>query len=379
MRIADELSNRTYEEYDLQGKYSDQGKSSTAPALCELNGRLYIFWKASIGAKPGPVVFTSTEDGESWEDPIVTSFQTTHSPAVGRFQHRLYVAYLNAATEILISSSIDGQTWSTPTTQRFTGSGTNIKSPYPPAFSASKGVLTIFWGGGQPQSDATLYAPLDINGIISPASSGVTVNSATPEKVDSGKWQTKIGNTLVFRCSNQYIVTTSKNGEISIGTDDDFEKRSNLTDQEPKAKSAAECGVCLLPGYFGRANQEEWALVLVYRGFGSDSKLYEVTIGRSKMPYEIQIENLTAQVADLEAKQAQAEKDLKDLKDANATLQSRNTTLENTVRQDAAKIADLEGKLANATGTTAQVERLKKMCVDIKSCTYYVSPFLTSH
>jgi hypothetical protein len=372
-RIADELTNRTYEEYDLHGKYSDQGKSSSAPAVCELNGRLYIFWKASTGAHPGPIVFTSTEDGETWEDLQTTQFKSTFSPAVGRYRHSLYLAYLNASSEIAISSSFDGQTWSAPTVQHFAGSAANVKSPYPPSFSVSDGALTMFWGGGQPHSDATLYAPLDVAGINNPSGT-VNTNSATPQKIDGGKWQTKVGNTIVFRSSNQTIISTSRNGEISIATDDQFEKRSNLTDQEPKAKSAAACGACLLPGFFGRANQEEWGLVLVYRGYGSDTKLYEVSIGRAKNKYELEIESLQAQVADLQSKEAKARNDLKAANDANAGLQTRITALETKQAQDAAKIYDLEVKNQQATGTTSQVERLKKICTDMKSCTYYVSP-----
>jgi Fungal fruit body lectin len=326
-RVVYGQTNRTYQEYDLQVNYGDEGKSSSSPAICELNGRLYVFWKASVGGQMGTIIFTSTEDGGSWEDLQRTPFQTLAAPAAVRYKNRLYLAYLTKSSEIMISSSPDSRTWSAATSQRFgIGATTNATSPYPPTFGACKDALTMFWGGGSRESDAVLYADVETNGIDNPTTSN-NASSMTPKKIDEGKWQTKIGNTTAYRSNNQYVVTTNRNGEISIATNDEFEKRANLTEQAT-SKSAATCGACLLPGFFGRTYMEEWALVLVYRGLGQDSKLYEISIGRTKARYEILIESLQTQVSDLEVQKTQAIKEAKENKDAKDALQLRLTLVE---------------------------------------------------
>jgi len=334
-RLEYGITNRTYEEYDLQIRYSDQGKSSSAPTLSEFNGRLYIFWKANVGARPGAIVYTSTEDGEKFDGPEVTQFQTGAAPTAVHYKSRLYLAYCNQQNEILISSSLDGKSWSAAALQHLQASQANITSPYPPSFGVINDKLVLFWGGGQPEKDAVLYANLDTDNLSQGVLTGV-------KKVDQGLWQTKLGNGVAYRSDNQWLVTTSKNGEISIATNGDFDSRSNLTDHTNR-KSSTVCGVCLVPGYFGRVNQEEWGLTVVYRGFGQDSKLYEVSIGRSKARYERTIEQLEARVKTLEAEKAQALKELAECKVARDTLQAQVTQL-NTVVATLKEAAD--GKVA---------------------------------
>jgi hypothetical protein len=215
----------------------------------------------------------------------------------------------------------------------------------------------MFWGGG---GDAVFYSEVNTAGIDNPSGPINITTSTSPQKIDQGKWQTKLGSTAAYRSTNQWIVTTSKNGDISIASNDQFDFRANLTKQAA-AKSAATCGVCLVPGFFGRTNNEEWAVVVVYRGFGADSKLYEVSIGRTKAQYEILIDTLQAQVADLDAKRAQAVKEAKENKDAKDALQLQLTQVQGQ-RDQALKDALAQKSASDALA--AQVATLTKTAND---------------
>ena len=278
-RINRDPTNQIYEEYNLEVRYGGRAKSSEPPALIEFQDRLYIFWKASVGARPGDIVYTSTEDGQDWTDiQRITGFQTKSPPAVATFGGFLFVASLaNEAlpARILITSTDNASSWSSPTTQEFAGLPV-AKSIYAPAFTVYGKRLTMYWSG---EYDTVYTAPISVEGINA-AKEPITNNVATyaAEKIVAGKWQTKIGNALVYRCEQQWIITTTRDGEISIATHDDFGTRSNLTDQEPKAKSGNRVGACIIPGFFGRRNSMPWTLVLVYRGFGNDSTLKELYI-----------------------------------------------------------------------------------------------------
>lgn len=76
-------------------------------------------------------------------------------------------------------------------------------------------------------------------------------NSAAPTRIDGGKWQANVGNTVVYRSDNQWVVTVSKNGGVSIAKDSEFMSQANLTSQSANAvKSTLTCGVCLVPGFY---------------------------------------------------------------------------------------------------------------------------------
>jgi len=284
-RTSNDLEKSIYEEYDLNLKFPDgPGKSNEPPAIVAFKQRLYIFWKASTGFKPGNIVYTSTEDGSQWNDLQRIPVETKLPAAVVAYGDRIYLAYLsNQSTPapIDIISTSDGQNWSSPTTQLFGANETNpATAAYSPCFSVSNNRLVMFWNG---KSDVVQTAPLNTAGIdgAKTSNNAVTTNLApsAPETLVEGKWQTKIGSAAVYNSQQQWIITTSKgNGEISIATGDDFDKRFNLTGQSSKAKSSNRCAVCLIPGFFGRKYSQPWRIALIFRGFGPDASLKELFI-----------------------------------------------------------------------------------------------------
>jgi hypothetical protein len=280
-RIKRDPENTTYEEYDLSINFDDDGMSSEPPTLIEFQGRLFIFWKTSVGNKPGRIVYTSTEDGSEWNSlAYLSNYQTASPPASWTFGGRLYIAFLmneSKPARINTVGTNDGTTWSnTPSLHVFSG-GLVAKSPYAPCFSVYNGQSVMFWGG---ESDTVYTAPFFTQ--TESTNNGISTNvmNHAAEKVVHGKWQTQIGNAAVYRSQQQWIVTTTKNGEISIATNDEFETRYNLTEQQPKAKSARRVGACIMPGFYGHNNSMPWTLVLVYRGY-HDTNLYEtyLTVG----------------------------------------------------------------------------------------------------
>ena len=69
--------------------------------------------------------------------------------------------------------------------------------------------------------------------------------------------KTQIGNAGVYSKQKTRIVTTKKNGHISIAWGYDLESQADLTTQAAAdVKSETVCGVCLMPGESG--------MVLVY-------------------------------------------------------------------------------------------------------------------
>jgi hypothetical protein len=192
---------------------------------------------------------------------------------------RMYVAFLvNEAspTRINIVSTVDGVTWSSPTAQSF--NGTVAKSIYPPCFTVYNKQLTMFWSA---ENDAVSTATVNTAGIDAangPVGAKENVATWPSTKLVEGKWTTKIGNVTVYRSEQQWIITTTRDGEISIATNEDFDKRYNLTGQAPKARSAARCGVCIIPGFFGRNNSMPWTMVVVWRGHGADTSFGEAYV-----------------------------------------------------------------------------------------------------
>jgi hypothetical protein len=355
-RVEPGLGCQTYEEYDLYIRDEDRGKTNVGPALSEFRGRLYVFWKTGTRPGAGSIVYTSSEGGQEWAEVETLKFSTSNSPAVVCFQDRLYLAYLNQSSEIMISA-FDGNSWSQATTQRFPGSQSNATSPYPPSFSVSNNLLTMYWGGGQTTRDAVLYSELATRGITAP-SGPFNSNSAAPKKIDGGKWQTKIGNTVASRSENQSVITTSKNGEISIASQHDFESRADLTKHASAAKSATTCGIALVPGYFGRTYGEEWGTVVVYRGFGTKSDMYEISIGRPKLQYEVREDQLKADVVRITAEKEKAEEEVRDLQQANQALQDQlaqaqqdAANLRNTVTNLQGQVGSLTSQLQTANNT----------------------------
>jgi len=278
VRIKRDPDNTTYENWDLYKNFDDDGMSSEPPTLIEFQNRLFIFWKASVGNKPGRIAYASTEDGKEWSElAYVSNYQTIASPALLTFGGSLYVAFLmneKKPARINTAGTGDGSTWTTPSIQVYAG-GLVAKSPYPPSFSFYKGQNVMFWG----DSDDSVYTAPLYNAALS-TNNGITTNvmNDTPEKVVGGKWESKIGNTTVYRSSQQWIITTTKDGVISVATNEEFETRYNLSQQQQNAKSAARVGACIMPGFFGHRNSMPWTMVVVYRGNGSDCYLYETYI-----------------------------------------------------------------------------------------------------
>jgi hypothetical protein len=283
VRISNDPAINVYEEFVLRRILDDTARSDEPPTLTEFQDRLYVIWKTGRGGSVGHIAYTSTEDGTEWEDiKELSTYKTKSPPATATFGGRLYIAYLanqGSPAPINIISTADADIWTTPTTQVFSQNLT-ATSPYTPAFTVYQKQLTMFWSA--PDHDSVYTAPLNVQSIDSAyaANSAVTasVSSAQAEKIDRGKWQTKIGNAAVYRSGQQWIITTTKNGEISIATSDGFTTKYNLTKHQPTAKSARRVGATLIPGYFGRTNYKPWMLVIAYRGFGNDSAIREVFI-----------------------------------------------------------------------------------------------------
>jgi uncharacterized coiled-coil protein SlyX len=165
----------------------------------------------------------------------------------------------------------------------------------------------MYWGG---QNDAVFHAPVDTSAIDLPT--GTFVNhSIVPNKIDNGKWQTQVGNTGMYGNQNRWIVTTTRDGDISLAYNDEFETRANLTTLDSRARSGTICGACLVPGFCSRKYDEQWGIVLVYKG-ARDSKFYELSVLRDKpLQGDTAVESLTEQLANaIKAKEAaEAERD----------------------------------------------------------------------
>jgi hypothetical protein len=265
--------------------FSDIGKSSEAPTLLGFRRRLYIFWKNSVGAKPGKITYTSTEDGEDFAEFQTLAYETKCPPAVAAFGGHLILAYLkNEGTtppKIFITGSQNPEAggWCPATALTFTSAGRQqwtATSVYPPTFTVHQNKLTMFWGG---PLDSVYMAFLDHETILKPSKepNKDVIHSYDATKLVDGKWQTKIGNESVCRSAQQWIVTTSKNGEISIATGDEFEQRFNLT-AECQAKSAAIVTACVIPGFYGKVFHAPWKLYVVFRGYGVNTTLSEVFV-----------------------------------------------------------------------------------------------------
>lgn len=176
-------------------------------------------------------------------------------PAVATFGSRLYVAYFRNETSparIMIVATTTGHSWSSPAVQTF-ANGVVAKSPHAPCFTVNQleHRLTVFWSAIE--NDSVFTAPRDLTGINSADAQRVTSNDqleTVPEKIAGGGWQTKIGNAAVsYRLSQQWIITATKNGEISIATNDGFSTRYNFTAHDPKAKSNRRVGACIVRGF----------------------------------------------------------------------------------------------------------------------------------
>jgi len=118
---------------------------------------------------------------------------------------------------------------------------------------------------------------IDTNTIVMPPANNAAIQTGpwNPGGVAGGDCETTIGSASAYRDSEQYLVTTTANSEISIAYGSVLEKGANLTDQRQEAKSSARCGVCLIPGL---SNIVPWRLVVVYRGFGNDQILKETLV-----------------------------------------------------------------------------------------------------
>jgi hypothetical protein len=223
----------------------------------------------------------------------------------------------------------------------------------------------MYWGGGQNQSDAVFHADLD-PGAIDAATGDIVHPRTVPHEIDNGKWQTQIGNAGVYGKQNQWIITTTKNGEISIAYNDDFESRANLTIQSG-VKAGTACGACLVPGYFGRKYPEAWGIVLVYRGYARDSKLYELSIFRDKSRYETVVDDLTDQLvqalkgkdaAEKERDQYKAAKDalekkVDQLEKDKAAVEAERDKLKREEQQLHTQVAQLQGTITTLQGEIA--------------------------
>jgi len=375
--IVPGVKNLVYQNYDLHNNFGGQGRSSEAPSITEFNGRLYVFWKAGVGNKPGDIVYTSTEDGEEWAELEVTPFKTAHAPAVCHHKDHIYLVFLTQNNEIMLSSFLDGKNQPSPAKYlRAQGNQANITTQYTPLLIDEGGLrLVMYWGAAKNHGDQVFHADLDTASIY--AATGTFVNPLTvPHELDNGKWQTKVGNTGVYGKQNTWIITTTKDGHISIAFNNDFETRANLTTQSG-AKSHTVCGACLVPGYYSHKYGETWGIVLVYRGYASsDSKLYEVSILRETSQADAVVADLTDQLAQTQKDKAAAEAERDKYKAEKDALQTKVGQLEkdkaaaeaerDRLKTENQQLRDRIAILEKQSGSKEEVDQLRGLLVDLR-------------
>jgi D-serine dehydratase len=73
-RINQDPENKVYEEYNLNAKYGDTARSSDPPVLVGYQDRLYVFWKASVGGRPGQIAYVSKYLGGDLVQVVISEF-----------------------------------------------------------------------------------------------------------------------------------------------------------------------------------------------------------------------------------------------------------------------------------------------------------------
>jgi cyclophilin family peptidyl-prolyl cis-trans isomerase len=95
--------------------YNTSDQSSTAPALINNNGTLYLAYTGT-GTNNTQIYFTTSQNnGQTWSSPIElpSGMTTSSSPSLAFYNNTLYLAYVGENKQLNITYSTDnGQTWS---------------------------------------------------------------------------------------------------------------------------------------------------------------------------------------------------------------------------------------------------------------------------
>jgi len=95
--------------------YNTSDQSSTAPALINNNGTLYLAYTGT-GTNNTQIYFTTSQNnGQTWSSPIElpSGMTTSSSPSLAFYNNTLYLAYVGGDGQLNITYSTDnGQTWS---------------------------------------------------------------------------------------------------------------------------------------------------------------------------------------------------------------------------------------------------------------------------
>jgi len=95
--------------------YNTSDQSSTAPALINNNGTLYLAY-IGTGTNNTQIYFTTSQNnGQNWSSPIElpSGMTTSSSPSLAFYNNTLYLAYVEGDKQLNITYSTDnGQTWS---------------------------------------------------------------------------------------------------------------------------------------------------------------------------------------------------------------------------------------------------------------------------
>jgi hypothetical protein len=127
----------------LVNKVSLSDTSKSAPALCGLNGMLYLAWR---GEGNDHICIMRSPDGQTWTNQLVSGQNTPTSPALGVCNDQLFVAWRGDGNEQLNVATVALDPTKAPTALANVNT-LGITSPQAPALAGLNGFLYLSFMG----------------------------------------------------------------------------------------------------------------------------------------------------------------------------------------------------------------------------------------
>ncbi|WP_308303856.1 DUF4157 domain-containing protein [Streptomyces sp. CB02959] len=223
--------------------------TSTAPALCEFNSKLY----AVFAAADGTLVWNRYSSGD-WEwaippslGPASQPYASNFAPTLTVWNNRLYCAYIDMDDRTVRLSTYNGSVWSTP--ERVPGTGSSIDAMTPALVGSGSSLFLVFrgpegagstyftefhsvlgWLPAQPVPDWNTDSPVGAcgaNGFLHIARRGTQfhINVATRQsgvwvKAQYGEinaWLTEAGPSMAIDGSQLWMAYFSPDSHVHVG------------------------------------------------------------------------------------------------------------------------------------------------------------------
>ena len=164
--------------------YNTSDQSSTAPALINNNGTLYLAY-IGTGTNNTQIYFTTSQNnGQTWSSPIElpSGMITSSSPSLAFYNNTLYLAYVGETQQLNITYSTDnGQTWSSQyTISQSSSAGVSLtvyQNQLLAVFVAANSTSTIHYVySDNPQSSSSWSTNYS---VANPSDSGTTQTAST--------------------------------------------------------------------------------------------------------------------------------------------------------------------------------------------------------